>query len=48
MLTEQIIRLGGMPICKTTYPIVGQQTLIKGGASTIGRTERKIEYQTTT
>ena len=40
MLTEQIIRLGGMPICKTTYPTVEQQPSIKGGASTIRRTER--------
>lgn len=31
-----------------TYPIVGQQTSIKSGASTIGRTEKEIEYQTTT
>lgn len=48
ILIEQIIRLGGVSICKTTYPIVGQQTSIKSGASTIGRTEKEIEYQTTT
>ena len=28
-----------------TYPIVGQQTSSKSGASTIGRTEKEIEYQ---
>lgn len=48
ILIEQIIRLGGVPICKITYPIVEQQTSIKGGTSTIGRTEKEIEYKLTT